>query len=214
MKIAEVSNQQLGEQLSRLCTLGDIGYPSDPKMLADFLKNSLKAYDYEFFCRALDNWLQGHSEIYKPQQLNAQFVSRVLNEYRPFYRGFTPQEVQSISQEEKTALYSNSLRLLYGEYLNHLELDSHPFVLKQVETLYDYVVATKPYRPTKEELIKTTRWCEEYARGLAKVIHSTSKNAHRKFLFSLESKKALLDFEKCAHVVCYFNHLISKQVKP
>lgn len=214
MKISEVSNQQLGEQLSRLCTLGDITYPSDPKMLADFLKDTLKNYDFEFFCRALDNWLQGHSKIYRPQQLNAQFISIVLNEYRPFYRGFSPQEVHSISQEEKNALYSNSLRTLYGEYLTHREVDNYPFVLKQVETLYDYVVATKPYRPTNEQITKSVRWCEEYARGIAKAIHATSKNAHRTFLFSLEQKKAVVDFEKTAHVVCYFDYLISKDIQP
>ena len=57
-------------------------------------------------------------------------------------------------------------------------------------------------------------WVTNYLHGFQKHNHMNSKNALKKFLYDAEKAQGNLDLSKCAHVVCYFNLLMTKGVQP
>lgn len=79
--ITDLTNKEIGEEIERLCKLGDLQPPELPKETAGFIRDEFGRYDSSIIRLAFDRWVSGHIKITAYAKANANFICKVLREY-------------------------------------------------------------------------------------------------------------------------------------
>lgn len=80
--IKSLTNQQIGNAISRLCVMADIDPPEDGKLIVEFLRDKFWKYEVSVIPKSFDSWMAGnYAHIMRVKKINMVFLSSILNEY-------------------------------------------------------------------------------------------------------------------------------------
>jgi len=79
--VIDCDNQALGNEIQRLCVLADIKIPETPKLVVEFVRENFGKLPLPIIRKAFDNWIAGRTDIRKPMNMNAHFISSILRNY-------------------------------------------------------------------------------------------------------------------------------------
>lgn len=122
--IKDLTNQHIGNAISRLCVMADIDPPDEPRGIVDMLRNKYWKYDATIFQNAFDAWMVGtYPEIMRVKKINIIFLTTILNQYvqNNWHRikkyNAPALEMPKPSPEELEAIAKRSLEMTTNEWL-------------------------------------------------------------------------------------------------
>jgi hypothetical protein len=99
--ISDMTNKEIGEEIERLCKLGDLQVPELPKETAEFIRDEFGRYDTTIVRLAFDRWVSGNIKVQAYAKANANFLCKVLRAYvEEFRHKLVKKPKQYINTEE------------------------------------------------------------------------------------------------------------------
>jgi hypothetical protein len=123
--IEDTDNQQIGNEIQRLCVMGDIQPPELTKQTVEFFRSTFRRLPFECMMKAFDLFLSGQTDFRKPLKINSHFLSQLMRNYISIFGHKisykTPKLIQNtappITEEQKEKLNLESFELTYSHFV-------------------------------------------------------------------------------------------------
>jgi hypothetical protein len=111
--VSDLTNKEIGDEITRLCKMADLQLPELPKETAEFIKDEFSRYESTIIRMAIDHWIGGNIAITAYAKVNANFLSKVIKAYIDQYRHklkLKPKKVLEPQKVEQKILTEEDIR--------------------------------------------------------------------------------------------------------
>jgi hypothetical protein len=169
--IEDTDNQEIGNEIQRLCVMADIQPPELTKQTVEFFRLTFRRLPIECMTKAFDLFLSGQTDFRKPIKINSHFLSQLMRNYISIFghkiEYKTPKLIQNIAppmtEEQKHKLNLESFDLTYTHFVE-AHHGGTKLIPRLMEIHGEQLLKSKDINITKKDCNNAMQWLLGYRR--------------------------------------------------